>query len=111
MGGQVSRGPGMKRRQSLAAAGTRMTAICTCAAEGVEDLGPGIPPSAYAALQAQCRKHGALCLAGCGRPAAVLVHNGQRGLLPGRGFRLLCDPCREEALGAEKAIEAGQAGL
>src|SRR3990167_8244509 len=37
-----------------------MTAACTCAAEGCEDLGPGIPPSAYAALRAQCSRHGAL---------------------------------------------------
>src|SRR3990167_7921790 len=35
-----------------------MTAACTCAAEGIEDLGPGIPPSAFPALQAQCRRHG-----------------------------------------------------
>ena len=49
-----------------------MTAACTCAAEGIEDLGPGIPPSAYPALQAQCRRHGAAkCLIGrCERQAA-----------------------------------------
>ena len=34
--------------------------VCTCAAEGIEDLGPGIPPSAYPALELQCRRHGAL---------------------------------------------------
>src|SRR3990167_5988756 len=34
--------------------------VCTCAAEGIEDLGPGIPPSAYPALLAQCRRHGVL---------------------------------------------------
>ena len=78
-----------------------MTATCTCAAEGFEDLGPGIPPSAYAALQAQCRKHGARCLIeGCERPAATLEYEG-------RAYpRMLCDDCREKALGAEKKASA-----
>src|SRR3990167_10638913 len=34
--------------------------LCTCDLEGIEDCGPGIPPNAYSALRAQCRRHGAL---------------------------------------------------
>ena len=78
-----------------------MTAVCTCDLEGVEDLGPGLPVSAYPALRAQCRRHGARCLIeGCERPAATLEYEG-------RAYpRMLCDPCREKALGAEKKASA-----
>src|SRR3990167_1455976 len=41
--------------------------VCTCDLEGIEDLGPGLPVSAYKALQAQCLAHGARLEAGAVR--------------------------------------------